>query len=184
MSKDILYPYTYSSWLKSNLAKRCVCTHERSWDIPNMNSEPGKSKWLAKGNSEEMPHKSNSNYRRLQLSNSDTVSEFAHLSIHTCCTLFFLWINIFICFPIFYLCGNSFLQTQRARPLSLTRGLVVRIWCSHCCNTASVSGWEPKLQAIAGWGHPRSASLCIGLTNLHSVTKFKFAISPCVVFFK
>ena len=96
MSKDILYPYTYSSWLKSNLAKRCVCTHERSWDIPNMNSEPGKSKWLAKGNSEETPHKSNSNYGRLQLSNSDTVSEFAHLSIHTCCTLFFLWINILL----------------------------------------------------------------------------------------
>ena len=29
-----------------------------SWDIPNTDSEPGKSKWLAQGNLEEMPHKS------------------------------------------------------------------------------------------------------------------------------
>ena len=32
-----------------------------SWGKPNTDSEPVKSKWLAKGNPEEMPHKSNSN---------------------------------------------------------------------------------------------------------------------------
>ena len=32
-----------------------------SRDIPNMGCEPDKSKWLAKGKLEEMPHKSNSN---------------------------------------------------------------------------------------------------------------------------
>ena len=90
MSKDILYLYTYSSWLKSNLAKRCVRTYKRSWDIPNMNSEPGKLKWLAKGNSEEMPHKSNSNYHKgaTQQFRHSLSLEFTHWSIHTCYTLF------------------------------------------------------------------------------------------------
>ena len=32
-----------------------------SWDRPD-DCEPGKSEWLAKGNPEEIPHKSNSNY--------------------------------------------------------------------------------------------------------------------------
>ena len=32
--------------------------------MPNMNCEPGKSKRLAKGNPEEMPHKSNSNCQK------------------------------------------------------------------------------------------------------------------------
>ena len=34
-----------------------------SWDIPNMDSEPGKSKLLNKANPEEMSYKSNLNYR-------------------------------------------------------------------------------------------------------------------------
>ena len=32
-----------------------------SWDAQNMDCEPGKSEWLAKGNLKEMSHKSNSN---------------------------------------------------------------------------------------------------------------------------
>ena len=41
--------------------QRDVCAHKGgSWDKPNMGCEPGKSKWLAKGNLEEMPHKGNS----------------------------------------------------------------------------------------------------------------------------
>ena len=34
---------------------------EGSWDTANIDCEPGKSKWLAKGNLEEMPHVSDSN---------------------------------------------------------------------------------------------------------------------------
>ena len=33
-----------------------------SWDIPNKASEPDKARWLVKGNPEEMPHKTDSNY--------------------------------------------------------------------------------------------------------------------------
>ena len=48
------------------------------------------------------------------------------------------------CFITFHLCGNSFLQSQRAWALSLTTGVVVRIRFSHHCNPTSISGQEPK----------------------------------------
>ena len=60
-------------------------------------------------------------------------------------------------FTTFCLCRNAFLQSWRAQALSLTTGLVVRIWCSHCYHPASISGWETKalLQVTAGQGHQR-----------------------------
>ena len=61
------------SWLRD------VYTHMGgSLDIPNSDSEPGKSKWLAKGNQEEMPH----------VSDGAILSESARVSIHIHCTLF------------------------------------------------------------------------------------------------
>ena len=36
-----------------------------SWDVSNMDSEPGKSKGLAKQNPEETPHENNSNYKSM-----------------------------------------------------------------------------------------------------------------------
>ena len=60
-----------------------------SWDIPNTDSEPGKSKWLAKGNLEEMPHISDLNYHAgTTLSLSSPVC----LATHTL-LFFFLLIN-------------------------------------------------------------------------------------------
>ena len=44
------------------------------------------------------------------------------------------------CLTTYRLGGNSFLQTWGLGLLSLTTGLVARIWCFHCCNLASVSG--------------------------------------------
>ena len=35
------------------------------------------------------------------------------------------------CYTAFHLCGNSFLQSRRPGPLSLTAGLVARTWCSR-----------------------------------------------------
>ena len=34
--------------------------------------------------------------------------------------------------------GIPFWKTEETRSLSLTTGLVARIWCSHCCNLASL----------------------------------------------
>ena len=45
--------------------------------IPDMDSEPGKARWLAKGNPEEMPPKSDSNYTE-----GMTLSESIYVSIH------------------------------------------------------------------------------------------------------
>ena len=36
--------------------------------------------------------------------------------------------------------GILFLQSQQARALSLTTGIVARIWCSHCHDLTSISG--------------------------------------------
>ena len=67
----------------------------------------------------------------------------------------------FVGFSTFCLCGNSFWQNQRVRVLSLTTGLVARMWCSHHLDLSSVSGWELKpsfksLQAEVIQDHPRS----------------------------
>ena len=70
-------------------------------------------------------------------------AETAHVSVHTWCTLCPL--NEYsTCFTTFNLCGDSFLQSRRAGPLSLTTGLVARIWWAHHCDPASISDWEPK----------------------------------------
>ena len=44
------------------------------------------------------------------------------------------------CFITFRLCGNSFLQSRRARALSLATGPVARIQHPHCRSPTSVSG--------------------------------------------
>ena len=48
-----------------------------AWDIPNMDSEPGKSKWLAKGNLEKMPHLSDLKYHK-----GTTVSVWVSLCVY------------------------------------------------------------------------------------------------------
>ena len=71
----------------------------------------------------------------------------AQLSLGVCLgvyihVLFLLLINSG--FTTFCLCENSFLQNQRARALSLTTGLVVKIRCSYRHDPTSISGFEPK----------------------------------------
>ena len=58
-----------------------------SWDISNTASGLGKSKWLAQGNPEEMPHKSNWNCHE-GATQPLSSSEPAHVSIQTYYTLF------------------------------------------------------------------------------------------------
>ena len=80
----------------------------------------------------------------------DSPSESAPMSIHTYCTLFPLN-KYFTCFTTFPLGGNSLVQSQRARGLSLTTGLVARIWCFHHHDSAHL--WQRTqalLQVVAG----------------------------------
>ena len=88
---------------------------------------------MAKGNPEEMPHKSDLNYHE-----DCTLSESTSVFIHTSVTLFppnkcfasLLSVSVRI----------LFLQSQRARAWSLTTGLVARIQLSHCRDLTSISG--------------------------------------------
>ena len=95
----------------------------------HMNSEPGKARWLAKGNLEEMPQISDSSYHKGMI-----------LSLSSPMCLF-----TSTCFTTFHLCGNSFLQSQRPRVLPLATDLLARIQHSHYRGPTSVSGQEPKL---------------------------------------
>ena len=62
-----------------------ACAHMGgSWDILNMDSEPVKSKWLAKGNLEQMSHVSDLNYH------SGSTFYLSPLVCLSMCTLFFL----------------------------------------------------------------------------------------------
>ena len=51
-----------------------------SWEKPNTDSEPGKARWLAKGDLEEMLHPSDSNNHE-----GMTLSEPTHVSVHMYC---------------------------------------------------------------------------------------------------
>ena len=123
------------------------------WDETNTDSEPGKASWLAKGNPEEMPNISDSNYHE-----GTTLSLWGRLCVYPH-VLFFLLINtLFHYFP--FLCGNS-LSAKPYRPGPchwplFPGGLVARIWGSHCRGLTSIFGREPKscfmpLQAEATW---------------------------------
>ena len=130
----------YLWWNPSRLLD--VCTHVgRSRDLPNMDYEPGKSKLLAEGNWEEISHKSSSNRHEgvtQQLSLPESACVYTHV-------LYYFPLNkCFPCFTTFHLCGNSFYKAEGPESLSLTTGLVARIWCSHHHHLASISGWKPK----------------------------------------
>ena len=82
-----------------------------------------------------------------------------YVSTHT--ILFFLIINTWLVSVLSIFVGIHFCKAKGPRPLSLTAGLVPRIWCFHCHYTASISSWKPKpcskpLQAMAAQDHSQS----------------------------
>ena len=58
-------------------------------------------------------------------------------------TLLFLLINTLLISVLSIFVGILFCKAEGPGPLSLTIGLVARIWCFHCCDPATIS-WEPK----------------------------------------
>ena len=106
-----------------------------------MDCELGKSKFLAKGNPEGKPHISDLNCQRGQL--RDYPSESAHVPIHIYGIIFplnkYLFASTLSVFVEILFC-----KSKGPGPLSLTTGLVARIWFFHCCNPTPTSGWEPK----------------------------------------
>ena len=108
------------------------------WDMPNTDSEPGKARWLAKRNPEEMPHKSDSNYPE-----GATLSLSLHMHLST--WTLFLPTKHFTCFTTFCLYVQiPFCTGDRSQschwPLVLG-GLVARIQHFHWLH---VSGQKAK----------------------------------------
>ena len=98
---------------------------------------------------EAMPHKSNSNCHadtNQPPSLSLSLSLWVCVSTYMYCTLFFLLINtLFVSLRSVFV-AILFCKAERPRPLSLTTGLVIRMWWSDCCNLSSISNWGPKLR--------------------------------------
>ena len=111
--------------MESILAKCWMCTHGRILRYTKKCLWTRQTKWLAKGNPEEIPHISN---KLLWGYDSMTHSVSACLSIHMYCTFFFLRNT---CSLLSFFVRILFMKSQRARVLSLATGLVARIWCSH-----------------------------------------------------
>ena len=127
-----------------------------------------------------MPHKSYLNcYKRA------TLSEAGPVSIHAYCTLF-PPSKHFACFTTFHLCGNSFLQSWRARALSLTTGPVAKIQCSHH-HDLMLNLWlgtKALLQAVVGRDHLRSLwvyfNIFITFWSKCIICKNNRGVEPCL----
>ena len=130
-----------------------------SFNISKMDSEPGKSEWLAKWKWREMSHKSNSNCHK---------GVTQQVSLWVCCCVYLhilysllLLINTVLLSLFSLFVGILLLQSWKARSWSLTTGLEARTWCSYCGDPTSLSGEGPEtlLQATAGRGHLTSPSV-------------------------
>ena len=73
----------------------------------------------------------------------DSPSESTRVPIHMYCTLF-LQMNTLLASLLSVFVEILFCKSKGPGPLSLTTGLVARIWFFHCCNPTPTSGWEPK----------------------------------------
>lgn len=123
-----------------------------SFDIPKMDSEPGKSEWLAKWKWKEMSHKSNSNCHK---GASQQVCLWVCWCVypHILYSLFLI-INTLLLSLLSLFVEILLLQSWKARSWSLTIGLVARIWCSYSGDLTSLScgGSETLLQVTAVQG--------------------------------
>ena len=114
---------------------------------------------LPKENQKKYPIKLIQTATRVQLRDSPSESAPMCLSTHT--ILFFFLINTLLASLLSIFVEILSYKAKGPGPLSLTTGLVARIWCFHYLNQAPISDWEPKplsksLQAKATQNHIRS----------------------------
>ena len=147
--------------VESVLAKRWMHTYGRFLRHTKYGLWARQIKMIGLRKTRVMLHKSDLNDHK---GKTRGLSLWAHLCVYPHIWTLFPPSKYFTCFTTFCLYGNSFLQSQRARALSLTTGLVGRIWCFHCSNPPHSLARKPKahpLQAASGWGYQRSVPLFI-----------------------
>ena len=64
--------------------------------------------------------------------------------LSTCIVLFLLLVNTLLASLLSIFVEILLWKAKAPGLLSLTSGLVARIWCFHHCEPAPVPGWEPK----------------------------------------
>ena len=135
------------------------------WDISNTDSEPGKPRWLIKGNLQEMHHKSDSNYCE-----GVNFSLWALQGVYPHILYSFFLINTLLA-SLLSVCRWKFISTQLMGQLChwplVPGGLVARIQQFSCCCPISISSQKPKpcfkmLQAQVTWDQPESCSSISG----------------------
>ena len=124
-----------------------MCTHMgRSWDIPNTNCKPGKSKWLTKETRNKCPIEVLQTSTRAWPRDSVSLPKSTHVSTHRY-GAFFPLDEYSAWFTTFCLCGNFFFAKAEARTL------VTDHWSSGQDPVLSlpwpspISGWESKLSS-------------------------------------
>ena len=150
------------------------------WDKPNMDSEPGKARWLDKRKAEEMPHISDSNYHKgTSLSEPTHVCLFIHTLLLLINTLLVSLLSISSWKLIFY-------KAVLARPLLLVRhcrwppvpgGLVARIQQTYYHDLSSSSCWRTEIllqgaQAESTWDQFET---CI-YTQIYIIHTYKYSV--------
>ena len=122
-----------------------------SWDKPNMDSEPDKARWLAKGNPEEMLHESDINHHEgATVSLSQPIWVYSHIHFPANKHLFYsisMWKFIST-----QLMGQGFVTGHSLVP----GGLVARIQHCHCHRPQALAGDRNPASIITGGGHLRS----------------------------
>ena len=127
--------------VESILAKRRMYTYGRILRYTKYGLWPRQIKMIGLRKTRVMLHKSYLNYHK---GKTRGLSLWAHLCVFPHIWTIFPPSKYFTCFTTFCLYGNSFLQSQRARALSLTTGLVGRISCFHCYNPPQSLARKPK----------------------------------------
>lgn len=130
------------------------------WDItPNMDFEPGKSKWLAKGKLKELTHKSNSNCREGVIQSlSLSLSERTRESLSTRSIFLFLLINTLLVSLLFIFMGIFFCRAEGPGPCHWPLGE----WLGFGALTT-------RSQSHLWLGNRSPASSCTGRSHLRSL---------------
>ena len=100
--------------------------------------------------------------------------------------LFILLINTLFASLLSMFMEVFFCKAEGLGPLSLTTGLVARIWCFNHHNLALISGWKPKthfkqLQAKSTWDDPRHhyPAVCKNNIKIH-FSKYIYVSGTCI----
>ena len=130
--------YLKAPSVESTLAERCMCTRGRILKYTKCRLWTRRIKMTGQRKPKKCPLKVIQITMRTWLWDSESIHVSTYFS-------FFFLINTLLVSLLSICVGILFLQSQRARALSVTSDLVARTWCSHHCDLTSTSDQKLKL---------------------------------------